>query len=343
MAGFSNRVKTTTKSAMMNKVVDTILNSNVFTNRILRKTSKWSGETKQFPIKFEKSTNGGNISGLQALPTSTVNNRVKLEFSPKFYVNTVSLPKDELSVNENSAGTEKVLDLMKTELKSTAQDSADDIAEQLYGSNASNDKNFLGLQDIVDDGGSVDTYGTLSRATYSTIAAQVTATGGTLTKDKMETMYNSVVSGSVKTTLIITDQAGFSYYGKLLSAQERINKNVSLYKGGLQGSTGFTGLDFMGVDVVADEQCTSGYMYFLNEDYITFYSLPFYNSTPIDLSDVDIIGNDYSKKSGFGFSWLGKWLEPTDQAGVTTQLYLGGNLLCDNPKRQGVLTGITGV
>src|SRR3990167_5487838 len=171
MPALGNRVTTTTQSHLLPKVVDTILNSNVFATRMLARASKYNGERMKFPVKYAKNSTGQAFSGFDTFATSATDNRVNLEFVPKFYQMTVALPLDELSAN---ATEEKVIDLAKLEMASTAQDMADDIGTLFYSTGAGNgSKDFLGLEAIVDDATDVATYGTLARSTYSTLNATV--------------------------------------------------------------------------------------------------------------------------------------------------------------------------
>lgn len=339
---FGNRVTTTTQDKLMPKVVDTILNSNVFATRMIGRAKKWTGEKMKFPIKYKKNVTGGSFAGFDTFSTNATDNRVNLEFTPKFYEIAVSLPLDELSVN---ATTEKVIDLAKVELSSTAQDMADDIGDLFYGDGTGNaNKDFLGLGAIVDDGSSVATIGGLSRATYPTLQSTVTASGGTLSLAKMSTLYNDVTSGSQKPTIGISDEAVFSLYEQLLQPQERIAKDVSMMKDakGMTAGTGFTGLFYKGFAILADEKATAQTLFFLNEDYIEWRALPVSMTQPVQFKSTDIEGNDYSSVTGLGFSWSG-WIKPTNAATIVGHVYLGGELLTDNPKRQGKLTGITSI
>jgi len=208
---FGTRVTTTTQSKLLPKVVDTVLNSNVFATRVLGKASKWNGERMKFPIKHAKNATGTSFSGFDTFSTAATDNRVNLEFTPKFYQMTVSLPMDELSVN---ATEEKVLDLAKLEMQSTAQDMADDIGTLFYGDGTGNgSKDFMGLEGIVDDGTNVATYGALSRTTYSSqLRSTVTASSGLLSLAKMATLYSAVTSGSQKTTLGLCSETIFNLY-----------------------------------------------------------------------------------------------------------------------------------
>lgn len=349
---FGNRVLTTTQDWMMPALVDTVLNSNVLATRILSSAKKWRGERIKVPIKYAKNNTGTSFSGFDTFSIVGQNTRINMEYFPAFYRIGVTLPLDELSVNASSE--EKVLDLIDTELKSTAQDMADDIGTLFYGNGTGNGgKDFLGLGALVDDGTNVASIGGLSRSTYTGLASTVTASGGTLTLAKMSTLYNAISSGSVTPTLGLTTEAIFALYESLLNPQERIVKEVSKMskKGnsmgkagspGLVGGTGFTGLYFKGVPILADEKCTSGALIMINEDFLDFYAVPVATAQAIKYGSVDIQGNDYEGAMGLGFSWSG-WKKSLNQATVVGDIYLGGQFITTNPKRHGKLTGITGV
>lgn len=342
--GFSPR-----KRSNKLKVVDTILNSNVFASRMLSRAASFNGERMKFPVKYAKNTTGTSFAGFDSFSTNATDNRVNLEFVPKFYQMTVALPLDELSGN---ATEEKVIDLAKLEMASTAQDMADDIGTLFYGTGTGNgSKDFLGLEAIVDDGTNASTYGTLARSTYTTLKSTVTASSGQITLAKMSTLYNAATSGSQKPTLGLTTETIFSLYEQLLQPQERIAKDVSMMKAsgnmgkagtGMIGGTGFTGLFYKGFPILADEKCTSGVLYFVNEDFIDWYALPVAMTIPIKYRSQDIEGNDYSNVEGLGFSWS-DWIKPTNSASVVGHVYLGGELISANPKRHAKLTGITTV
>lgn len=349
MSALGTRVTTTTQDKLMPKVVDTILNSNVFATRMLSRAQKFNGERMKFPVKYAKNTTGTSFAGFDAFSSSATNNRVNLEFVPKFYQITCALPLDELSTNQTEEG---VLNLAKVELASTAQDAADDIGTMFYGTGTGNSsKDFLGLEAIVDDATNAATFGSLARSTYTTLNSTVTASSGTLTLAKMDTLYNAATSGSQKPTLGLCSESIFSWYGQLLQPTERIAKDVSMMKSpgnmgkvgtGLVGGTGFTGLFFKGFPILADEKATSGVLYFVNEDFLDFYALPMAMTKPIKFRSQDIEGNDYSEVEGLGFSWS-DWIKPTNSASVVGHVYLGGELVSANPKRHAKLTGITGI
>ena len=325
------------------ELVDTILKSNVGLTRFLMRAKKWKGETMKFPIKWQKGVAGTSFAGYQTLSTAASDTRVNMAFTPKFYETNASLPLDQVWINE-SAGDAKVLDLAQTEIASRAEDMADSLGDQFYGDGTGNGGlDFTGLAAIVDDGTAVATYGGLTRSTYTTIKATVTASGGTLSLAKMATLYYASASGTQKPTLGLCPEAVFALYEQLLQPQERIAKDVPMMKDskGMTAGTGFTGLFYKGFPILADEKCPAGKLYFLNESTIDFYAVEGKTGVePISIKVTDIKGNDYSDVKGMGFMWSG-WIKAQNAAAIVGHFYLGGDFICKNPRFNGVLTGIT--
>lgn len=350
-SAFGNRVLTTTNQYIMPSLVDTVLNSNVLATRVLKSAKKWHGERMLFPIKFAKNSTFTSFSGFDTMLIQGQNTRVRLEYFPSFARINISLPMDELSVNQDNE--EKILSMIDLEVKSAAQDMADSIGDLFYADGTGNfGKDFLGLAALVDDGSVASTIGGLSRTTYPLLKSTVTASGGTLSLDKMSTLYNAVSSGSITPTLGATTKAVFALYERLLQPQERVVKDVPMMKfqasnglnsgTGLIGGTGFTGLFFKGFPILADEKATAGSLYFLNENFLDFHAVTMYGTEAINYGSVPVEGNDYGTPLGLGFSWSG-WKKTFNQATVTGDVYLGGQFITQNPKRHGVLTGCTSI
>ena len=340
MPALGTRVTSVTQDNLLPFVVDTILGSNVFATRALGSAKKWSGERTRFPVKVSKNSTGTSFSGFDTFSTSATNNRQVLSYDPKFYQITVALPLDELSANQTD---DKVIDLAGVELLGAAHDMADDIGILFYADGTGNSsKDFLGLTALVDDGTNVANIGGVSRSTYSSLQGTVTASGGTLTLALMQNLYNAAASGSQRPTLGLCTEAVFNFYEQLLNPQERISKDVPQMKNGLVGGSGFVGLFFRGVPVLADERATAQQLAFINENFLDFYALPMAMSEPVKFKSVDIRGNDYSSVLGLGFSWSG-WIKPSNQAAVVSHIYLGGELVTSGPDKHSRLTGITGV
>lgn len=334
---YGKRIQTTVQQKYLPYVVDAVLDSNVLFQRIVRGSKKWSGRTLRKGVKLSKNTTGTSFQGFDTFSTSATDNRQYFEWTPRFYQITCALPGDELSVADTE---DKILDLMSLTLQSDTEDMADDLGTKFYEDGTGNGgKDHDGLEKIVDDGSNAATYGELTRATYDPyLDSTVTASGGTLTLAKVDTLWSNVSSGSRVPSTFYTTETVYDLYGQLIRPQERITKQVSKVKG-MIGSTGFTGLEYKGKAILADEKATSGVFYALNEDFLDFYALPYYTAKPIKYkSQID--GNDYNAPVGLGFSWS-DWIIPANSASVVGHIYFGGQFITTNPKRHGKLTGIT--
>ena len=199
-------------------------------------------------------------------------------------------------------------------------------------------KDPLGLAALVDDGNTVATLGGLSRATYTTLQSTVTASGGALTLAAIDTLWTNVTSGTQKPTVGYDTEAVYNFYGQLLRPQERINKDAGTIKG-IMGGAGFTGLGYMGQPILADEKATSQTFFFLNENYVDWYALPFFGAKAVQYKS-QVKGTDYAAPIGLGFSWS-DWIVPANAGSVVGHVYFGGQFITTNPKRHGRLCGIT--
>lgn len=335
---YGQRVQTTVQNDYLPFVVDTVLGSNVLFQRVVRAAKQWSGRTLRVPVKVSKNTTGQSFRGFDTFSVAATDNRQFMEFTPSFYQITCALPGDELSTADTD---QKILDLMKLTIQSDTEDMADDLGTIFYADGTGNSsKDPLGLAALVDDGSSVDSIGGLSRATYDTLQGTVTASGGTLTLAKVDTLWTNTATGAQKPSAFYTTEAIFNLYGQLLRPQERITKDVSTMKG-LSGGTGFTALSYNGKPILMDEKCTTGALIAVREEDLDWYALPYKMGKAVSYkSQVD--GNDYGAPMGLGFSWS-DWIIPANAAGVVGHIYFGGQFVTKNPKRQGKLTGITGV
>ena len=306
--------------------------------RIVRGAKEWSGRTIRVPVKLSKNITGGSYRGFDTFSTAATDNRQYMEFTPSCYQITCALPGDELSVADTE---DKILDLIKLTIQSDTEDMADDIGTMFYADGTGNsNKDMLGLGALVDDGNTVDSIGGLSRSTYPTLASTVTASGGTLTLAKIDTLFAAVSSGSQKPTAYYTTETIWNLYGQLLRPQERIVKETGRIKG-LIGGTGFSALEYNAKPILGDEKCTSGVFFALNEDFLEFRALKSFGAKPISYKS-QIEGNDYDAPIGLGFSWS-DWIIPANADSRVGHIYFKGQFIGTNSKRQGKLTGITGI
>lgn len=340
---FNNVVDTITLEEIVPRVVDTVLRANTFATKMLSKTKKFEAATQDFPIKFQVGTAIRSFIGFDTLPTDFTDTRVLLKYNPRFTAANVALAGTDLVANNT---VQKVLDLTKVEMQSRAQDLADGVGTMLWSTGlGNNSKDFLGLGAIVDDGSTVSTIGGLSRTTYPTLQSTVTA-ATTLSLAAMRTLFNNIADATVVPTRSYTDYPTWALYEQLLQPQEKIFKETNVVPN-YKGYEGFGGLMFAGLEIVPDRKATAGSMLFLNEDFLDFYGLDveldaFEGAKKVDVAGKLFAGNSYNEVSNLGFYWTG-FIKVNNQFAFNSFIILAGNLITDNPRRHGKLTGVTGI
>ncbi len=83
----------------------------------------------------------------------------------------------------------------------------------------------------------------------------------------------------------------------------------------------------------------------LNTKYLKFYGLNWWEGTKVSPKAKVIEGNVYEDAQyapGNAFTWTG-WIKAYNQGAINGFMIMGGQLLCTDPFRNGVLTGISGI
>jgi len=353
---FGARITTITQDTILNKAIDNVLGDNWITFRILSNGLRWTGHKIDRPIKVSKSDLGGSFSGLDTHSTATVDTRVLMSYDLRGYEMPVAIPGMEKSVNRTSA---EVINLVRIEVESAQEDACDDLGTLFYADGTGNaNKDFLGWDALIDDGTSVATIGGLTRASYTPNLDSVrTDSGGTLDMDKIATLIAGVSSGSSmsqRPTTFVSDETVWNLYESLLTPTQQANyqayglpvmtraSKAPIRQAELKGAGGFVALSFRGIPFLADEKSTSQTLWAVNENYIKWYGLsdPDLKSISLGSETIDSVYNDAPKNTGF--QWTG-FMRPINQYGEVAHIYLLGNQVCWHPRRQGRLTGITGV
>jgi hypothetical protein len=264
-----------------------------------------------------------------------------MKYNPKFVAANVALAGTDILSNNTAA---KVLDLTRVEMQSRAQDLADGLGSMMWSDGTGNaSKDILGLAAIVDDGTSVANIGGLARSTYTTLKSTVTA-ASTLSLATMRTLYNAIADATVAPTRAYTDYPSWALYEQLLQPQEKIFKEVNIVPN-YKMYEGVAGLMYAAMEIVPDRKATSGVMAFLNENFLDFYGLDaqipdWAGGKKVDVAGKLFTGNMYNEVSNLGFYWTG-FIKVNTQYAYNSFIILAGNLLTDNPRRHGKLTGIS--
>lgn len=338
-------VQTTTNVYLAPRWVDQILRDNFFFGKILGKTKRWEGSQMNKPIKYQKGVATVAFNGFDLLPISQQPVSVNMTFYPTFTATNVALAGSDLSVNQ---GTEEKLKLMKVMMESRTQDASDDIGTFLQGDGSSfGGKAPMGLAGIVDNGSDLANYGGLSRATYTGLNATVTASGGTISLLKVRTLWNNISDGPVRPDFIITDYTTWGYFEQL---QTPFQRNTSDFRGAGErnmtaATSGYAAQIWDGMEIYRDKKVVTGNFYMLNLNFLSWYALKWWEGEKVSPKAKDIHGNVYESKEyapGDAFTWTGM-IRAYNQGAVNGFMILGGQLVCEAPFRQAVLSGVLGV
>lgn len=364
------QIITTTAQKVAPFVVDAVHGSSVLAGRVLASPKTWAmGQYEQNPIQVAESTTGGDFVGLGAFDTSDVSTDVNLQWLTKGYYQNITMPIPLISLNNTEAGiinlTKRKMDVAKTAIMSQ-------VGTRLYGLGVGDA--IEGLQLQTDAGTYSSTYGGQSRTTYgSFINGQVTAaSGGTISFSTLGTqidLCSAASATSESTNLILTTKSIWSLVEQIVEAKNRGNYDTS--RGYLRvspytpmgsavtpdqlpvGMMGFDSYYFRGIPVVKDDKCPTGLVYTLNENYLKFVTLPL-----VGLKQISMVpqvyrgvyggpgdtanGTDDQTPKATAFQLTDERM-PTNALGNVQQIVLYGNFVSYNPKRGGVITGVTGV
>lgn len=323
--------------------VDQTLRDNFFFGKILGHTKRWEGSQMLFPMKYQKGVATVAFNGYDLLPITQQPVSVNMTFYPTFTATNVSLSGSDMSVNASPMQT---LKLMKVTMESRCQDASDDIGTFFQGTgSAFGGKAPMGLTGIVDDTTNLANYGGLSRATYAGLNATVTLSGGTISLLKVRTLWNAISDGPISPDFIVTDYTTWGYFEALQTPFQRNTYSDFAPAKQLKASTsGYKEQIWDGMVVSRDRKVTTGFFYMLNLNFLHWYALKWWEGTKVSPKAKDIEGNVYEDTMyapGDAFTWTGL-IQAYNQLTVNGFMILGGQLICIDPFRNGVLTGITG-
>ncbi len=348
----STAVLATTNQYLARYWMDLVLRDNYFFGKVMGKEMRksWRGAQALIPIKYQKGIASVAFNGFDLLPITQIPQTVNATFYPTFVATNVALAGSDLSINEAEGnGDLQTLKLMRQTMKSRAQDGSDDIGSFLQGDGSQfGGKAPMGLAGIVDNGSDLPNYGGLPRTTYSGLNATVTASSGLISLLKVRTLWNSISDGPVMPNFILTDYTTWGYFEALQVSFQR-NNGYFGSRGDQKDMTASTGgyaeQVWDGMVISRDKKVTTGSFFMLNLDFLKWYSLKWWEGQRAsafakDTIKANVYQNDLYAHSDT-FTWT-EFIRAYNQGTVNGFMIVGGQLICEAPMRQGVLTGITG-
>lgn len=218
--------------------------------------------------------------------------------------------------DQKNRGRARILNLIETKLNAAERALWEEFERVMFADGSgSNEPN--GLQNIVATDPTTGTLHGIDRSTYSWFRNQTKQASGAasvyLVSD-MRNMMNTITKYSqaeMRDIVIVTDQTTFELY-------EDINFEMKQIVNQKLADAGFDTLQFKGRPIIWCPSCPSGYMYFLNTNYIKL-----------------VCDEDY-------WMVMTDWKEPPDQPfDRVAQILCACNLVTSRPVCLGVLYGIS--
>lgn len=348
---FNSAVTTTTREFILKKVYDQVTTGTPGLMTFLSKPKEWtSGTSYKFAIKYQDTTNGGNMGIADRLDSDRQNVRVQAEFNLKAANKPVVVAIAETTAN---MGDEQIVNLLDTEFDSQAQSLMNLMAQNLYTGNGSGN-DWDSLANAAADSTLFATYGSLSRSAYSAWSGYYLASTGALTLAKLATAEDAVTIGVDSPDIAFTTKAIWSTYESLLTPTVRANFSTSGYPrmnawggvpatAGIGAQQGFVYLSFRGTPIAKDEQVPSGKFFFVNTKSFGFVGFNYEDESIMTAnfkgtSDAVPSGVPGNVKSTRGFQFR-KMMSPVDQLTKVGYLIYAGNFVATNCRLNGQLAG----
>ena len=262
------------------------------------------------PVVYGKLASG-SYWGMDPFDISYKETQTYAEWSWKGHWVNVTIPQTDLAITE---GDEKIIGLLASKMETATMTAHDDLATMFFSDGTGNgSKDLDGLLNGIDSGTLYATYGGISRTTNGWWKAQLDSTGGAVTIDAVNTMLGSCTIAQKKPDLCFTTQTLYDKLWARVQPQQRFLDSKSAL-----AQVGFTGINFNGhCEIIVDNHCPAGYMFFLNTDYWKLV---------------------LNRKRNF--YWTNEKTPPDADAYVRQMLTLG-NLICNQPRVQGQLNGLS--
>jgi len=158
MPALGTIVTSVTQDRFIPAAIDSVLNGNVLSMRLLRNSRTWNGGVSiEQPVHLSDITAVGSYSGFDTLSTTQENTRQRASFTPSQVYVAIPISGIQKAVNQGDAA---VLNLVATEIEWRTKRLKDEIGTQVYSDGTGNSsKDILGIHAAVDK--------TLSTLAYS--------------------------------------------------------------------------------------------------------------------------------------------------------------------------------
>lgn len=300
------QISAITEKKFIPKLVDNIFDSGPLLQRARK---KWyeacnGGEKIVQPLNYAQISASDWFSGSETLDTTDNEVITAAEISWKqIYANITVTRIEEIK----NSGTAAKVRLVKAKTMIAEKTMRDKLTVGLWSDGTTNPKSIVGLRAWL---GTSNTVGGISQSLNSWWQSQLDASTTTLSIPAMQDLHTDCVVDSDQPTVGVATRSIYNKYYGLLQPQQRFT-DAATAKGG------FSSLMFNGIPIIADSKAPTGWLAFLNENYLHLY---------------------YHPDENFRFR---KFQEPVDQAVKTAKVFWAGGLMSSNNRLHGALTAIT--
>lgn len=351
-----SRLITTTSQSVAPYVVDAVHQSSVWVGRQTARVTPWTmGIYHKVPVQVKELTTAIDFRGQGNFNTADNSTDVNFQWEIKGLGDSVIVSWTELGLNQTKA---QVIDLVKRKMDVVKNSLIAAASSRFYGLGTGD--SIEGLQLSTDNSTYSSSYGGVSRASYGAyINGQVTPAAGGLISFASVAAQIDLCSASASTTeattLIMSTKSIWGYLERLMETKSR--GNYDTVRGALRvspytpmgtavdpsdvGRMGYEAMYFRGIPAVKDDATPTGLCYTLCESKIGFVSSKIAYCDNIDMKQTVTKG---ALENIVTTAWQrGQEAKPTNGMATIYQIAINGNEVNENPRRSGVITGITGI
>ena len=302
-------------------VQDAIFDATPLTRRLrdagqLRGVS--GGERLRIAIDAAKNSTAKSYSDLDPLDVTRQQTQTSAFYAWKEYSTSVVISGREKNINKDSQS--KLFDLLQGRLNNAVKSLVDTITTGIYSDGTGNgSKDITGLEAIIETAPGTTAYASVPVANTAWRNKFKTGVGAGAVNllPNLRLISNQASQGSEgadsSPNLYVTTRSIHESYEASLQPQARYQMSNMAADGGINTLT------FRGQPFIWSDYCTSSTVYVLNLNHLYLFVHEDANFQP----------------SGEGLQ------KPINQNSGVDQMFFMGNMLCDNRRKQGKLTGVT--
>jgi hypothetical protein len=235
-----------------------------------------AGQNIKWSVRFGTATGGARAEGADVV---TFNNDAKVPATLDYgtYDDAFAMTGKSMALALNTRNPSELSNLFLDELGDCVERLAKGVAIDLYSGTGATDH----IHGLVATGGAImdsGTYAGIDRAVRTQWRGTIMSNSGVgraLTFDLMREMRRRIYQASgLKPDLIVTTPEIHEKYGKLFGQQRRYITEITMRGSTIKLDGGYQMLEFDGIPVLEDVDCTTGDMIFLNTRYVRVLQVP---------------------------------------------------------------------